>query len=248
MSQPAPGRPAGRRVEVVAFDGDDTLWHSENLYACVQEAYRELLAGHAAAADLERLLDEAERRNLPLFGYGVKGFTFSLIETAIEVTEGRITAAEIQRILDWGRWMLSHPVELLAGVAETIPELAAGYRLALITKGDLLHQESKIAGSGLAGYFTVIEIVTEKDVRAYRRIMHRLEVVPPDFVMVGNSPRSDVLPVLEAGGRAVHIPYRITWTRELALLEGAGCWTLASIRELPGLLGRLSAGPDHRPA
>src|SRR5207302_1743766 len=148
--------------------------------------------------------------NLRLFGYGVKAFTLSTIETAIEVTHGSVTADEIQAILDFGKELLDHPVQLLDGVAAAIDGLA-GKRLVLITKGDLFHQEAKVAGSGLGDRFSSIEIVSEKDQATYRRVLHRLGVAPEQFVMVGNSLRSDVAPVVALGGRGVHVPYTHVW-------------------------------------
>jgi putative hydrolase of the HAD superfamily len=166
----------------------------------------------------------------------------SMIETAIEVGGGRIPASSIQQVIDWGKEMHAHPVELLDGVAETLEELAGRHPLVLITKGDLFHQETKVAASGLGQLFSGIEIVSEKDPECYRRAAARHGVVPADFVMVGNSVRSDVLPVLEAGGRAVHIPYGITWSHEV--VDGDhrsdGWIQVDSIRAVPDALKSLT--------
>jgi putative hydrolase of the HAD superfamily len=234
-------------IDVVALDGDDTLWHSENQFVMTQQRFRELLADHVDAGTLDAKLLDHERENLKVFGYGVKGFTLSMIETAIEITEGRVGAAQIRTILDLGKAMMDHPVELIDGVVETLdalaPQTEAGrIRLIVITKGDLFHQESKIARSGLAERFESVEIVAEKDEATYRRILQRGGATPDRFLMIGNSMRSDILPVLDLGGQAVHIPYRITWAHEAVSrpeVAPLGFHTLDSIREVPALISRL---------
>ena len=229
------------RFDVVALDADDTLWHNETLFTASQSQFRDLLARYRDPDWIDRRLYETETRNLRHFGYGVKGFTLSMIETAIELTEGRVSGAEVQRIIDLGREMLSAPVELLDGVAETVEALAESYRLVLVTKGDLFDQESKLARSRVGHHFAAVEIVSEKDARTYAAVMARQRVEPARFVMVGNSLRSDVLPVLEAGGAAVHIPYHVTWAHERVpddALVGKEFARLASIRELPAWLER----------
>lgn len=202
----------------IAFDADDTLWHNETLFAVTSEQIGALLAPYAEPESLHRRLIETERRNLRLFGYGVKGFTLSMIESAIEVSEGRVSAAEIKAILEAGKRLLAHPIELLPGVRQTLEELAPKHNLMMITKGDLFHQESRIAMSGLGDLFTAVEIVSEKNPDTYRKIMGRYHLDVERFVMVGNSVKSDILPVLEIGARAIHIPYEITWELELAEL------------------------------
>ena len=229
------------RFEVVALDADDTLWHNETLFTATQTRFRELLARYNDAAFIDRRLYEMETKNLRHFGYGVKGFTLSMIETAIELTEGRVTGAEVRRLIELGREMLHAPVELLDGVAETVEALASDHRLVLVTKGDLFDQESKLARSRVGHHFSAVEIVSEKDARTYAAVMARQRVAPARFVMVGNSLRSDVLPVLEAGGAAVHIPYHVTWAHEQvddAALAGKEFAQLSSIRELPDWLRR----------
>ena len=205
-------------IEVIALDGDDTLWHSEHLFVDTQDRFRDLVRPYVDLDDagLDQRLLEVERRNLPLFGYGVKAFTLSLVETAIEVTEGRIPGADLQAVLDLGKVLIDHPVELLDGVREAVDVLTDRYRVMVITKGDLLHQETKVARSGLDELFWRVEIVSEKDQATYRRILERHAIEPSTFVMVGNSVRSDVLPVLALGGRAVHVPYSVTWALEHA--------------------------------
>ena len=228
------------RVEVIALDGDDTLWHSEQLFVDTQAGFRALVAPHVDLDDdaLDARLLETERRNLPVFGDGVKAFTLSLVETAIEVTEGRIPGADLQAILDLGKVLMDHPVDLLDGVAEAVDALTDRYRVMVITKGDLLHQETKVVRSGLDDLFWRVEIVSEKDVATYRRVLERHQIDPATFVMVGNSVRSDVLPILELGGRAVHIPYAVTWELEQPDpdAEQPDFPVLPTIAELPDLI------------
>jgi len=204
-------------VTHLGLDADDTLWHSENRFHETHQRFQELLADHVdlTVEELEQRMLETERRNLRLFGYGAKGFTLSLIETAIEVTDGAIPTSAISTILDFGKDLLDHPVELLDGVAEAIDAFRQrGLHLTLITKGDLWHQEAKVAGSGIAEHFDAVEIVAEKDVATYRAVLDRHGIDPARFCMVGNSVRSDVLPVLELGAKAIHIPYRYLWAHE----------------------------------
>jgi len=229
-------------IDTIAFDGDDTLWHNESLFSMTQDRFRALLAHAADPAEIDRRLLEAERRNLAVYGYGIKGFVLSMIETAVEVTDGRVAGRDIQTLIDFGKTMLQHPVELLDGVAEVVEALHGRCRLLLITKGDLFDQESKIARSGLAERFDAVEIVSEKDPETYRRILERHGVEPGRFVMVGNSVRSDVLPVLAVGGHAVHVPYAVTWAHEVAEPPAEGYRRIDSLRELPGLLAALRSG------
>lgn len=220
----------------IGFDADDTLWHNEVIFEQTHECYRTLLAGYHNAATVDRTLFETEMRNLELYGYGIKGFTLSAIETAIELTGGKIGTDEIRQLIELGRDMLAHPVNLLEGVTDVLPLLAAQYRLVLITKGDLRDQERKLAKSGLAAHFTHIEILSEKDTNAYQRVFSRHRIDPAQFLMVGNSLKSDILPVIESGGAGVHIPYHLTWAAE-RVAQPEACagrlFTLQSMRELP---------------
>lgn len=219
----------------IAFDADDTLWHNETLFAVTSEQIGALLAPYAEPDNLHRRLVETERRNLRLFGYGVKGFTLSMIESAIEVSEGRVSAREIQAILEAGKKLLAHPIELLPQVRESLEGLSKKHNLMMITKGDLFHQESRIAMSGLGDLFTAVEIVSEKNPDTYRKILRRYHLDVEDFVMVGNSVKSDILPVLEIGARAIHIPYEITWELEVAELgtpDPSRCRHCTSIAEV----------------
>ena len=234
-------------IEVVALDGDDTLWHSEHLFVDTQDRFRDLVRPYVDLddADLDRRLLEVERRNLPLFGYGVKAFTLSLVETAIEVTGGRIPGADLQAVLDLGKVLIDHPVELLDGVREAVDALTDRHRVMVITKGDLLHQETKVARSGLAELLWRVEIVSEKDEGTYARILERHAIEPSTFVMVGNSVRSDVLPVLALGGRAVHVPYAVTWALEHAEADPDlhDFPVLTTLAELPACIESMAREP-----
>jgi putative hydrolase of the HAD superfamily len=227
---------------VIGFDADDTLWHNETIFENVHERYRALLAQYHDAATVDRTLIATERRNLDLYGYGVKGFMLSAIETAIELTAGKISAEEIRTLLELGRGMLAHPVDLLNGVRETLAELASHHRLLLITKGDLRDQERKLARSGLAAHFAHVEIVSEKNAPVYAGILRKHAIAPERFLMVGNSLKSDILPVLEIGGAAAHVPYPLLWEIERVATPPPGTarfFQLSALRELPAIVAQL---------
>jgi putative hydrolase of the HAD superfamily len=198
----------------IGLDADDTLWHNESIFEATHRAYRALLAKYHDADNVDRTLFATEMRNLDAYGYGVKGFTLSAIETAIELSEGKISGDEIAQIIEYGREMLAHPVVLFDEVSETVERLASRYRLLLITKGDLRDQERKLAKSGVRALFHHVEIVSEKDEATYAALLRRHGITPSHFLMVGNSLKSDILPVLALGGSAAYIPYRITWAAE----------------------------------
>jgi putative hydrolase of the HAD superfamily len=226
-------------TRVLAFDGDDTLWHNEGRFQLTQAALRDLVRRHVPDADVDGHLFELEMRNLRLYGYGIKAFTLSMIETAIELTDGRIPAADLQVILGWGKRMLAEPTELLEGVREALLDAGDHYSLMLITKGDLFDQESKLARSGLAEMFSGVEVLSDKTVDSYRSILKRRDIKPEEFVMVGNSVRSDIAPVVALGARAVHIPYHVTWNHEHMPDESLptdGWYRLGNIAELSALL------------
>jgi putative hydrolase of the HAD superfamily len=234
-------------IRVLAFDGDDTLWHNESRFNLTQSALRDLLRRHVPNADVDSHLFEVEMRNLGLYGYGVKAFTLSMLETAIELTEGRIPASDLQVILGWGKRMLTEPTELLDGVHATLQEVSARHSLLLITKGDLFDQESKLARSGLAEMFSGVEILSDKTIDSYRSLLSRRSIKPDEFVMVGNSLRSDIAPVVALGARAVHIPYHVTWNHEQMPEESlprTGWYRLGGIRELGPLLESIDQ-PAH---
>lgn len=226
---------------VVGFDGDDTLWHSENHFITTTERLGELLSGYLGdGMSHEDHLVEVERRNLARFGYGVKAFTLSMIETAVQVSGGRVSGSEIQQILDWSKDMLDHPVELLDGVEDTLAALAGRHELLLVTKGDLLHQESKVARSGLSERFGGIHIVSEKDPATYRRVLSAHGATPGDFIMVGNSVRSDIQPVVELGGTGIHVPYHTTWALEVPEEDDPDRYErVTEMHEVPEVVDRL---------
>lgn len=228
-----------QHIRVIGLDADDTLWHNEIIFERVHERYRALLDRYHDATTVDRTLLATERRNLELYGYGVKGFTLSAIETAIELTQGKLSAEEVGTLLALGREMLAHPVELLEGVAETVSLLARSHRLVLITKGDLRDQERKLAKSGLAKHFSQIEIVSEKDSATYAEVLRRNGIAPAEFMMVGNSLKSDVIPVLALGAAAVHVPYHLLWMLDRVdePPDAPGrFFVLKALRELPQLL------------
>ncbi|MFQ6547588.1 HAD family hydrolase [Aestuariibius sp. 2305UL40-4] len=204
------------KLETIGFDADDTLWHNERVFRLTQERFLDLLRSYAERDHLESRLLDAERRNLEHYGYGVKGFVLSMIETAVEVTEGRVPSSAIGELLAAGREMLAHPIELLPHARDAVEALAASHELLLITKGDLLDQERKLAQSGLGDFFDGVEIVSEKTPAAYKAIFDRHGVTAECSMMVGNSLKSDVLPVIEAGGWGTHVPYEVTWDLEHA--------------------------------
>jgi putative hydrolase of the HAD superfamily len=201
-------------ITTIAFDADDTLWHNERIFITAKTRYKALLARYHEPQWIEDRLDETEMRNIKHFGYGVKGFTLSMVETAVELTEGRVKGSEIGEIIKISRTMLSTPIELLEGVSETIGDLQSRFRLIVITKGDLFDQETKIARSGLGDYFEHVEVVSAKTQETYRSFLLRSGLVPEEFVMIGNSLKSDILPVLEIGSNAVHVPYETEWVHE----------------------------------
>jgi putative hydrolase of the HAD superfamily len=205
------------RFDVIAFDADDTLWHSEDGFHAAENTFRELLTPFVAdGVDLRAALVATERANLSTYGYGVKAFGLSMLETSLSVSQGRVTADVMERLLAIVRELLLAPVRLLPGVAEVIIDLARDHRVAVITKGDLVHQTRKVSTSGIAHLFDHVEIVLEKDPETYVRVLREFDVEPHRFCMVGNSVKSDVLPVLEIGGHAVHVPYHVLWELERA--------------------------------
>ncbi len=249
---PAPAAALVRgMITTIGFDADDTLWHNESIFEATHARYRALLTRWHDAATIDRTLLATELRNLELYGYGIKAHALSCIETAIELSGGAISAAEIRAIIAFAKEMLEHPVELLDGAAEAVARLASSHRLLLITKGDLRDQERKLAKSGLAGHFDHTEIVAEKDAGTYARILGRLGVSPDQFLMVGNSLKSDILPALDLGACAVQVPYPLLWEGEAsartAPAAAARVFQLASLRELPALVERLGGAARGQP-
>ena len=199
--------------DVIAFDADDTLWHNESIFTMTQQKFREMLSSYRPEV-VDQTLSSTQLKNLKHFGYGIKGFILSMIETSIELTGGNVSAKEINQVLDFGREMLTAPIELLPHVQVVVEELSKKFNLLLITKGDLIDQETKIARSGLAEYFASVEIVSEKNTETYSKILTQHKIDISRFMMIGNSMRSDIVPIVQLGGHAVHIPYSTTWVHE----------------------------------
>ncbi|HEU4840591.1 MAG TPA: HAD family hydrolase [Ilumatobacteraceae bacterium] len=224
------------RFDVVGLDADDTLWHSEDSFVRVEEQFVELVAPFAPeGVDVAAALRATERAHLPVSGYGVKAFTLAMVKSAVAVTEGRVPALVVDRLVDAGLAMLTETVRLLPDVPAVLADLSRDHRLVLITKGDLVHQTRKVETSGIAHHFEQIEVVLEKDPATYDRILRQVGVAPDRFCMVGNSVRSDILPVLALGGHAVHIPYPLLWEHE-HVDHDEDLDELASIKELPTAL------------
>lgn len=205
-----------QKLTTVGFDADDTLWHNERFFQLTQERFTELLADHAERDHLGARLLEAEKRNIGHYGFGVKGFVLSMIETSIEVTEGRVPASVIAEILDAGRDMMAHPIELLPHAREAVEAVTGTHRVLLITKGDLLHQERKLAQSGLGDLFDGVEIVSDKLPSTYARIFGACNGGAEAAMMVGNSMKSDIRPAIDVGSWAVHVPHELGWALEEA--------------------------------
>jgi putative hydrolase of the HAD superfamily len=237
------------RITTVGLDADDTLWHNESIFRLKQELFFDLLVDVADRDILEARLEAVNQRNLGLYGYGVKGFTLSMLETAMELTDGQAPARVVREILAAGREMLTHPVEPLPGVEAALAALAERYRLVLITKGDLLHQEQKLAASGLGELFVAVEIVSEKNASTYRRVFDSHGTGPAEAVMCGNSLRSDILPALEAGAFAAHVPYAVTWIHEMAEppMDHPRFGELASIADLPAWIEQIRGQEKRSP-
>ncbi|MEG3191999.1 HAD family hydrolase [Lysobacter sp. D1-1-M9] len=208
--------PTSDPIALVGFDADDTLWRSQDYFDAAQLAFEQIVGGYVDLRDArvaERLY-EVEKGNLALFGYGVKGMTLSMVEAAVAITDARISATDLHRIVGLGKELLRHPVELLPGMREAVAAIAADYPIVLITKGDLFHQEAKVEQCGLAHLFRRIEIVSEKDPATYARVLEEFQLPASRFVMIGNSLRSDIAPVLALGGWGIHMPYHLTWAHE----------------------------------
>lgn len=232
-------------LRLVGFDGDDTLWRSEDYYRAAQAEFERIVGRYVALDDVHERLYAIEGANIALFGYGAKGMTLSMLEAAIAITEARISASDLQRIVDLGKGILRHPVDLLPGIREAVAAIAAQHEVVLITKGDLFHQEAKVRESGLADLFHRIEIVSEKDAATYARVLGEFGIAPSQFAMVGNSLRSDIAPVLALGGWGVHMPYHVTWVHEthaqLPADAAARLREAATPSELPAAVASLAS-------
>ncbi len=204
-----------QKISTIAFDADDTLWRNEELFKHSQHHFVSMLEAYHSKEYILEHLNTVQVRNLANFGYGIKGFTLSMIETAIELTEGRVTGYEVHQIITLAKEMVASPIEVLPGIEDLLESLQGKCQLMVITKGDLLDQESKIARSGLSQYFDLYEVVSNKNEETYRKLFNRLQIPADEILMIGNSMRSDILPVLDAGGLALHVPYHTTWDHEL---------------------------------
>lgn len=236
-------------LTTIGFDADDTLWHNERFFALTQSHFADLLADHTDRDTLMARLLEAERRNLPHYGFGIKGFTLSMVETAIEVTDGRVPASVISELLDAGRDMLSHVVELLPHAADTVEHLRHRYKVVVITKGDLLDQERKLAQSGLRDLFDGVEIVSAKTAEVYTRIFDTHGTGADQGMMVGNAMASDVVPMIGAGGWGVHVPHGLSWEIEHAETpQHSRFHEIPDLAHLPPLIDTLTRGESDAPS
>jgi putative hydrolase of the HAD superfamily len=227
----------GDTFDVVGFDADDTLWRSEDFFHDAEEMFAELVTPHAPPGiDVLDALHATETDNIAVSGYGVKAFALSMVQAAVTATSGRVPASVIGQLVDHAHEMLMHPVELLDGVPETLAAVGMTHRIVLITKGDLVHQTRKVRTSGIEHLFEHVAVVLDKDVATYRRLLAEWGVDPATFLFVGNSVRSDVLPLLELGASGLHVPYHLTWAHEVVGEHGGGFDELDSIRELPAWL------------
>ena len=230
------------RITTIGFDADDTLWHNERFFRVTQERFRTLLADHADPDHLDERLLDAERRNIGHYGFGIKGFVLSMIETAIEVTEDRVPARVIRELIEAGQDMLSHPIELLPHAREAVETASDAHRIVLVTKGDLLDQERKLAQSGLGDLFDGVEIVSDKTAYTYRHVFDRHGSGASEAMMVGDSMKSDVVPAIRAGAWGVHVPHGEPWALEKDdAPEGHPRYAkLTGLEELPPLLSRFT--------
>ena len=225
-------------IKILGIDADDTLWQNEEFFRLAQDRFADMLVSYIPTDRLHEHLLAAERRNLGLYGYGVKSFVLSMMETAVNVSQTQVPAHVVQDILRMGRDMLNHPVNLLPGVAKSLPQLAKTYKLVLITKGDLLHQEQKLAQSGLEGLFQDVHIVSKKQTTTYSRIFGADVRVA---AMVGNSIKSDILPALDAGAAAIHVPARYEWDMEKAKepISNSRFFKAQGFKDVQGILAKM---------
>jgi putative hydrolase of the HAD superfamily len=240
---------ARRQLKLIAFDGDDTLWHNERSFRAARSRFRRLLdaAGVVLSeTEIEAAVNRVEIANIEYYGYGVSSFILSLIETAIDLTDGRVTGAQLEGLIALSKQMLTEEIELFPAAHETVTALAEHYPLMLVTKGDLLHQTSKLERSGLRENFRFVEVVSHKTPAVYAAILARHDVAADRFLMVGNSLKSDVIPVAEAGGWAVHVPAAVTWSHEHAHLPADvqhRTFELAALDRLREVIETIERGP-----
>ena len=231
-------------IKTIAFDADDTLWQNETLYQDAQAQLSQILSPWKPAGQVKRLLTKTEMRNLPVYGYGIKAFTLSMIETALEVTQGKIGSSMVWQILTLGRSMLAADVKLHPHVEETLQTLSRNHRLLVITKGDLLDQTNKLTRSGLEHFFSLVEVLNQKTPETYREILEKHSLDIRTFLMVGNSLRSDIAPVLALGAQAVHIPSSTTWEPERLDdfdTSQEGFYEIETLSQLPSLIEKINS-------
>ena len=222
-------------IKTIAFDADDTLWVNETYFRETEEKFAELLEGYETKNKIDQELFKMEMKNLELYGYGVKGFMLSMIESALDLSNNNIAQEKLLAIIDLGKTMIAHSVELLDGVEEVLAKLQSQYRLIVLTKGDLLDQERKLAKSGLSKYFHHVEVLSDKKEENYKNLLDHLEIQTNEFLMVGNSLKSDVIPIINIGAKAIHIPFHTTWAHEMVSNEeeqNNGHLKLSGIREI----------------
>lgn len=223
-------------IKVIGFDADDTLWVNETYFRDAEMEFAKLLAPYETANKIDQELFKKEIENLPIYGYGVKGFMLSMVEAALELSNNTIGSKAVEKIISIGKEMLNKPVELLDGVEEVLKELSNKYRLIVVTKGDLLDQERKLNKSGLMDYFHHIEVVSDKQEANYSKLLNHLDIKPSEFLMVGNSLKSDILPLINLKAKAIHVPFHTTWIHEQVLVTKPNqkkYKTVSSLRDIP---------------
>ncbi len=228
-----------KKIKVIGFDADDTLWVNETYFRDAELEFAKLLAPYETANKIDQELFKKEIENLPLYGYGIKGFVLSMVEMALEISNGNIKSATIEKILEIGKDMLNKPVDLLEGVEEVLHALSQDYRLIVVTKGDLLDQERKLEKSGLMQYFHHIEIVSDKQEANYSKLLNHLDIKPSEFLMIGNSLKSDILPLVNIKAQAIHVPFHTTWIHEQVTdheTQNKSYQTVSSLLEILPLL------------
>lgn len=225
-------------IKVIAFDADDTLWVNETFFRDAEDEFAKLLSDYETENKINQELFKKEIKNIPMYGYGVKGFILSMMECALELSNYKINQKTLEEILNIGKRMLNEPIELLNGVEEVLQELQGKYRLIVATKGDLLDQQKKLEKSGLLKYFHHIEVMSEKKVDDYKKLVKRLDINPQELLMIGNSLKSDVLPLIELGASAIHVPFHTTWAHEMVSKEQESddYETIANLKEVLKLL------------
>lgn len=226
-------------IKVIAFDADDTLWVNEPYFRDTEGEFAKLLSGFETKNKIDQELFKKEIANLSLYGYGIKGFVLSMIECALELSNYTLSGKDIEKILNFGKGMLNHPIELLEDVEMVLQSLSSKYRLILATKGDLVDQERKLEKSKLTKYFHHIEVMSEKKVADYESILKHLDIKPAEFLMVGNSLKSDILPLVKIGASAIHVPYHTTWVHEEVTIEEQNNASYRTVSNLKDILPHL---------